>query len=339
MHYLITGGCGYIGSHIATLLHGQGHDVTIFDNLSNSSPEALQSLQSLCENKISFQQIDLKDIDSLRRGFKQSERFDGVFHLAGIKELSNDDASAQLYFENNVQTTRNLCDIMFEFRVFKLVYGSSSTVYGAPEKLPLNELCSTKPVSPYGNSIMRAEADLFKRAFEHPEWRIAALRCFNTIGSHPDGSIGDAPAIARDSLVNTLFEVLQGKLDYAPVWGNDYHTHDGTSIRDYVHVMDVAEASLLALKYLEQNKGFETFNIGTGRGYSVMDMLFEAQEVTGHPVPFTLKPRREHDHSEILADTRKSSALLGWKATRGLDAMLKDHWKYAVHTTLEKAPA
>ncbi len=338
MHYLITGGCGYIGSHTAISLHEKGHSVTLFDNFSSSTQASLEALQDLCNDKLRFIHVDLKDIESIRNGFSQSERFDGVIHAASISHPNPSSNDIDSIYENNVKGTQNLCDVMYEYRVFNMVFASSASVYGKPEKSPLNELCRLDPQSPFGYAKRLAESELVRRSLEHPEWRISSLRYFNVGGSHPCATIGSKVSNSDTDIFSELTKVICGDASFFPIFGNTFHTHDGTSVQDYVHVLDVASANISALKYNNENKGFEVFNVGTGIGHSVIDILLKSQEISGFAIPSVVKDKRESDFSEVIADQRKSTTLLKWRPQYSIDSLLKDHWRYTFQAEVTNAP-
>ncbi|APD92388.1 UDP-glucose 4-epimerase GalE (plasmid) [Alteromonas mediterranea] len=338
MHYLITGGCGYIGGHTAIKLHEEGHSVTLFDNFSSSTQASLEALQDLCDEKLRFIHVDLKDIDSLRSGFSQSERFDGVIHAASTSPSNSNSSNIDYVYENNVKATQNLCDVMFEYRVFNLVFASSASVYGRPTKLPLSELCRMDPQSPFGHAKRLAESELARRSIEHPEWRISSLRYFNVGGSHPCATIGSKLSSSDTSIFSELTKVICGDTSFFPIFGDSFHTHDGTSVQDYVHVLDVASANISALEYNDKNKGFEVFNVGTGIGYSVIDILQKSQEVSGLVIPSVLKEKRDNEFSEVISDQRKSITLLKWQPKYSIDALLKDHWRHTFQSEVSNAP-
>jgi UDP-glucose 4-epimerase len=331
MHYIITGGTGYIGSHMAALLHSHGHRVTVLDNFSNSSHSSLSRLQKLCDNKIRFMEVDLRDETILESAFLTAsiqQRVDGVLHFAGLKAVGESSVQPIEYYQNNVSGTVNLTKVMAKHRIYSLVFSSSATVYGVPESLPLKETHPTSATNVYGRTKLMCENFLHDLSLSHPEWRIAALRYFNPVGAHPSGEIGEEPNGTPNNLMPYVFDVACGKRNELNVFGGDYKTHDGTGVRDYIHVVDLVEGHACALEYLEKNKGFETFNLGTGQGYSVLDMVFETEKLTRTRVPYRISSRRLGDVGTVYASVKKAKAILNWEASRSLPVMIKDQWRW-----------
>ncbi len=331
MHYLITGGAGYIGSHMAALLHEQGHRITILDNFSNSTHAALSRLQNLCNNEIHFMQVDVCDKALLDAAFKTASLrvpIDGVLHFAGLKAVGESNEQPLRYYQNNVSGTLALCEIMEKHRIFSLVFSSSATVYGTPEVLPVNENCRTNTINPYGSSKLMCENILTDLSHSSSKWHISLLRYFNPAGAHPSGEIGEEPNGVPNNLLPYVFDVASGLREHVNVFGDDYDTKDGTGVRDYIHVMDLVEGHAAALNYLDKNPGVHTFNLGCGKGYSVFDIVNAIRTHTNASIPIKLAPRRKGDLGTVYADPKKASALLEWKAVRDLDTMISDQWRW-----------
>lgn len=333
MHYLITGGAGYIGSHMAALLHHQGHRVTVLDNFSNSTPEALDRLQQLCNHAINFCNTNICDPVQLRIAFAEAmaiEPITAVLHFAGLKSVGESHLNAIAYYQTNVSGTITLCDVMREFKVWSLVFSSSATVYGDPEKLPVNELCKTgNTTNPYGTSKWMCEKALQDIAFSHPCWRIAVLRYFNPAGAWENGLLGEQPRGTPNNLLPYVFDVALGVRPGVKIFGDNYTTSDGTGERDYIHVMDLVEGHAAALKYLEKNPGLDVFNLGCGRAYSVKQVIQKVAELTQRSIPFKVEQRRDGDLAVVYADATKALKLLQWEARRDLTAMLQDQWAWS----------
>lgn len=326
---LITGGAGYIGSHTALLLLNSGAQVTVIDNLSNSSVKSLERISDLTGKTPEFLQLDIRNLSDLQSLFHE-KTFDAVIHFAGLKAVGESVAQPLAYYENNVTGTLNLLRSMFEVGLKTIVFSSSATVYGDPETLPINEDAPRSATNPYGRSKLIIEdilSDLFKA---NNDWRIARLRYFNPVGAHPSGMIGEDPRGIPNNLMPYISKVGAGKLERLSVFGNDYPTPDGTGVRDYIHVMDLAAGHLSALDYLFSKSSGEllTVNLGTGRGYSVLEMIESFQRCSGRKVPYMISDRRPGDIASCYADTALANQLLGWSATRGIDEMCADTWRW-----------
>jgi UDP-glucose 4-epimerase len=331
MHYIITGGCGYIGGHMAILLNEQGHRVTILDNFSNSSHQALHRLQNLCNNKLNFMELDVCDTGQLDTAFTVAELKEpiaGVLHFAGLKAVGESSSLPLKYYQNNLISTLSLIEIMQKRRVFKLVFSSSATVYGDPENLPVNENAPTSTTNPYGATKLICENILQDVAMSHPEWRIVLLRYFNPVGAHASGKFGEEPNGTPNNLMPYVFDVASGQREQVNVFGDDYDTSDGTGVRDYIHVTDLVEGHAAALRYLDNEKGVHTFNLGTGNGFSVMEMIRKTEEITGQPVPYKIQARRQGDLGAVYGDVRKAKALLKWRASHTIEDMISDQWRW-----------
>jgi UDP-glucose 4-epimerase len=325
---LVTGGTGYIGSHTVLQLLEAGQQVVILDNYSNSSSESLTRVEKITGKKATLYEGDIKDSELLNEIFSKHE-IDGVIHFAGLKAVGESVALPLKYYENNVYGTLNLCKAMDEHNVKNIVFSSSATVYGDPTELPLHEKLPTgTPTNPYGQSKLMVElmlTDLYKA---DNEWNIVLLRYFNPAGAHPSGLIGEDPNGIPNNLMPFITQVATGKREYLSVFGDDYDTPDGTGVRDYIHVDDLAAGHLKALNKLEQNAGLVTYNLGTGQGYSVLDMVTNFEKASGQKVPYKVTPRRSGDVAACYADPKLAAEELGWTAQKGLKEMCEDSWRW-----------
>lgn len=329
---LITGGAGYIGSHTALQLIESGHSVLILDNLCNSSREAVARLELLSHSHVDFIEGDIRDAALLDEIFS-TYAIDAVLHFAGLKAVAQSVRRPMDYYANNVVGTLNLCQAMARAHVFNLVFSSSATVYGEPTVMPIVESHGTgKPANPYGRSKLVIEELLSDLALADARWNIAVLRYFNPIGAHQSGLIGEAPNGRPNNLLPCLTEVASGQRAALTVYGNDYPTVDGTCIRDYIHVLDLAEGHLKALQVLQDDEhGLHVWNLGTGSGYSVLQIISAFEDVTGLRIPYRFAPRRAGDVAECRADASKAGRELGWRAQRELTQMLIDSWRWQTH--------
>lgn len=326
MAILITGGAGYIGSHTVLTLLDQGKDVIVFDNLSNSSAESLARVARICNRTPTFYQGDILDRDSLRAIFSNHE-IETVIHFAGLKSVGESVNKPIEYYQNNVAGSIILLEEMLAANVKKLIFSSSATVYGVPEFVPLTESARVGgTTNPYGTSKVMVEQILKDFSLAHPDFSITALRYFNPVGAHPSGLIGEDPNGKPNNLLPFITQVAIGKLAKLFVYGNDYDTPDGSGVRDYIHVMDLAEGHLSALNSLEP--GFNVYNLGTGFGYSVIQIIEEFERVTGVKVPFEIVSRRPGDIAECWASAELAQLKLGWSAKRNLSDMLMDAWRW-----------
>jgi len=327
---LVTGGAGYIGSHTCTLLLQDGYDVTVVDNLCNSSVVALDRIGELAGCQPKFIRADLRDAMLLEEVL-QSQQFDAVIHFAGLKAVGESVSRPVAYFDNNVSGTVNLLKAMDRANVKTFVFSSSATVYGDPQSLPLTEKvpCSGT-ANPYGRTKLMVEDILADLYASDSEWRIARLRYFNPVGAHPSGRIGEDPRGVPNNLMPYISQVAGGTRECLSVYGNDYPTPDGTGVRDYIHVMDLAQGHLAALDYLSAKVRGEllTTNLGTGRGISVLEMVNAFVSVTGQNVPYKIVERRPGDVACCYADASLAGRLLGWRATRGVEEMCADTWRW-----------
>lgn len=325
---LVTGGCGYIGSHTALCLAEAGHQVVVLDNLCNSSEVAIERVRELTGRPIDLVVGDIRDTDCLRRVFVD-HFVDAVMHFAGLKAVGESVERPLAYYENNVGGTIALLEAMCLAGVRQLVFSSSATVYGDPERLPVTEqMPADRATNSYGRNKSMIESILSDLGAADPDWCVAVLRYFNPVGAHPSGRIGEDPLGVPNNLSPYIARVAVGALPALPVYGNDYETIDGTGVRDYIHVMDLAEGHLAALDYLKEHRRSGVWNLGTGRGVSVLEMVDAFRRVSGRPILTEFKPRRDGDIAACWADPSKASRELHWSATRGLDAMVEDTWRW-----------
>lgn len=328
MHILVTGGAGYIGSHTCVELLNQGYDVTILDNLVNSSEIAVERIEELSGKKVNFHQVDLLDENDVQAVFKQAEKIDAVIHFAGLKAVGESVEKPLAYYHNNLTGTLHLLRVMRDHQVQNFVFSSSATVYGDPATVPILENFPLSCTNPYGQTKLMVEEilrDLFK---SDPTWNIALLRYFNPIGAHTSGRIGENPNGIPNNLMPYITQVAIGKLEQLAVFGNDYPTPDGTGVRDFIHVVDLAIGHLRALEKLTQNPGLVTYNLGTGQGYSVLDVVHAFEKASGRAIPYTIAPRRSGDIAQCYADPSLALKELGWRAERGIDEMCADSWHW-----------
>jgi UDP-glucose 4-epimerase len=324
---LVTGGAGYIGSHTCLELLQAGHEVRVVDNLSNASPEALRRVEKLTGKQAELVEADLRDAPALERVFLTGP-YEAVVHFAGLKAVGESVEQPLRYFENNVGGTLNLLDCMARHKVKRLVFSSSATVYGDPAKVPLTEDLPLSATNPYGRTKLVIEdicRDLYR---SDPSWRIALLRYFNPVGAHESGVIGEDPRGVPNNLMPYLLQVAVGRRPQLDVFGGDWPTPDGTGVRDYIHVVDLARGHLAALAKLDALGGCVPLNLGTGRGVSVLEMVKAMSGAVGRELPYRLVARRPGDVAVTYADPSRARALLGWQAERGLDAMCADGWRW-----------
>jgi UDP-glucose 4-epimerase len=325
---LVTGGAGYIGSHTCVVLLEAGWDVVVVDNLANSSEVALARVRELAPNgNLSFHRVDLLDEAGLEAAFAERP-VDAVVHFAGLKAVGESVEQPLKYYENNVAGTVQLLKVMQRHGVRDLVFSSSCTVYGDPEEIPVTESAPLGAANPYGRTKLYIEEMLRDVAASEPGWRMALLRYFNPVGAHPSGRIGEDPTGVPNNLMPYVMQVAVGRRDHVTVHGGDYPTPDGTGVRDYIHVVDLAEGHLAALRALERIEGAVPVNLGTGNGYSVLDVVRAASVAVGRDIPYEIGPRRPGDVAAVWADPASARALLGWTATRSLDDMVADHWRW-----------
>lgn len=324
---LVTGGAGYIGSHTCVELLQAGYAVVVADNLCNSKREAIGRVERITGRTVAFHQCDVRDRAALRAIFAE-RAIDAVVHFAGLKAVGESVAEPLRYYDNNVCGTLALCEAMADAGVRKLVFSSSATVYGDPDAVPIKEDHPLRPANPYGRSKAMVEAmlqDLFR---SDPTWKIALLRYFNPVGAHESGLIGEDPNGVPNNLMPFIAQVAVGRLEALNVFGSDYPTPDGTGVRDYIHVVDLARGHLAALEALAASAEVLTANLGTGRGYSVLEMVAAFQRAAGKDLPYRIAPRRPGDIASCYADPGLAQRLLGWRAERGLDQMCQDTWRW-----------
>ena len=327
MHILVTGGTGFIGSHACVALMASGHQATVIDDLSNSQREVLDRVEKISGKRPVFVEGDVRDQDLLRAIFKQRP-VDAVIHFAGLKAVGESVAQPLRYYDCNVGGAIALCEVMAEAGVKTLIFSSSATVYGDPASVPIREDFPRSATNPYGASKLMIEDILADLAKSDGEWRIARLRYFNPVGAHESGLIGESPSGIPNNLMPFVAQVATGQRERLSVFGNDYPTPDGTGVRDYIHVMDLAEGHVAALDYLQNHSGLLTVNLGTGCGYSVLDMVRAFEKASGRPVPYAIMPRRPGDVAACYADPALVKKLLGWSAKRGIDEMCRDGWRW-----------
>lgn len=326
-YVLLTGGAGYIASHTAIVLQQAGYDVLALDNLCNSSAESLRRVAQITGKDVPLIEADIRDEAALRAVFARYD-IHAVVHFAGLKAVGESTQLPLKYYDYNVAGTVTLCRVMADAGVKSLVFSSSATVYGAAAQVPIAETSARSATNPYGQSKLMIEHILQDLAASDAQWRIALLRYFNPVGAHPSGLIGEDPNGIPNNLMPFISQVAVGKRDKLSVFGADYPTHDGTGVRDYIHVLDLADGHLKALQYIEQHTGVDAFNLGTGQGYSVLDMVKAFAEVNAVDVPYQLVERRPGDVAICYANPSKAAELLGWRAERGLVEMVRDSWNW-----------
>ena len=324
---LVTGGAGYIGSHTCVELLNAGFDVTVFDNFCNSQPEALARVERITGKKPTLIEGDLRDRGALV-GALQHSGATAVIHFAGLKAVGESVQNPLDYYDNNVVGTLRLLEAMTEFAVKTLVFSSSATVYGDPQRLPLKEDHPLSTTNPYGQTKLVIEEMLRDLYRSDPAWHISILRYFNPVGAHASGLIGEDPQGTPNNLLPFVAQVAVGRREFLNVWGNDYTTPDGTGVRDYIHVVDLALGHLKALEWLQKHSECQAINLGTGVGYSVLDMVSAFEQASGKSVPFKVGPRRAGDIAACYADPARALALLGWSAERDMQAMCTDAWRW-----------
>ena len=327
MAVLVTGGAGYIGSHTCVELLESGEEIVIVDNFVNSKPEALERIREITGKDFKFYEVDLLDREGLDRVFAQNQ-IDAVIHFAGLKAVGESVAQPLRYYHNNITGTLILCELMEKYGVKKLVFSSSATVYGAPESVPIREDARLTTTNPYGSTKLYIEGILRDLWVADKDWSIALLRYFNPIGAHKSGLIGEDPNGIPNNLVPYIAKVAVGALEKVHVFGNDYPTPDGTGVRDYIHVVDLAKGHVAAIKKLEQKPGLFICNLGTGKGYSVLDVIKAYEKACGKTLPYVIDPRRPGDIATVYADPAKAKNELGWEAQYGIEEMCADSWKW-----------
>ena len=324
---LVTGGAGYIGSHTVVELLQAGRDLVIFDNLSNSSSRVLERIEAITGIRPRFIEGDIRDAGALTAAFRDFP-VTSVIHFAGLKAVGESVAEPARYYDNNVVGSLRLCEAMAEAGVKQMVFSSSATVYGDPHAVPIRENFPLQATNPYGRTKLHIEEMLRDFAGGDPSWRIALLRYFNPVGAHASGLIGEDPRGVPNNLMPYVSQVAIGRRAELGVFGNDYPTPDGTGVRDYIHVVDLAKGHLAALSALERADGVLTVNLGTGCGYSVLEVIAAFEKASGQRVPYNIKPRRPGDVAACYADPALARQLLGWSASLDLDAMCRDAWRW-----------
>ena len=324
---LVTGGAGYIGSHTCVELLNAGYRVVVVDNLSNSKVDSLQRVQTLTGQELTFHQADLRSTKAIKDIFRR-EMIDAVIHFAGLKAVGESTEIPLAYYQNNIGGTTNLLEAMLEFGCKSIVFSSSATVYGEPETLPLDEQAPLSAHNPYGRTKLYIEYMLKDLAAANPAWNISILRYFNPVGAHASGDIGEDPLGIPNNLMPYITKVAVGELAQLPVFGDDYDTPDGTCIRDYIHVVDLAKGHIAALRKLEQHPGLVIHNLGTGQGYSVLDVIQAFEKVTGRAIDYRIEGRRAGDAPAVYSDPTKAAKELGWQAELGLEDMCRDAWHW-----------
>ena len=330
MKILVTGGAGYIGSHTCVELLNEGHDVVVVDNLSNSSLESLRRVEKITDKKIKFYEVDILDKDKLNEVFL-SETIDAVIHFAALKAVGESVEKPLDYYHNNITGTLNLCEVMSDNGVKNIVFSSSATVYGDPEQVPIPETAPLSTTNPYGATKLMTEQILMDLQKADPNWNVVILRYFNPIGAHKSGLIGEDPNGIPNNLVPYITQVAVGKLEKLSVFGDDYDTKDGSGVRDYIHVVDLAQGHVSALQKLKPGDGVSIYNLGTGIGYSVLEMVKAFSDVVGKNIPYSIEERRPGDIATCYADAKKAKEELGWSAKRDLKEMCIDAWNWQVN--------
>jgi len=327
MAILITGGAGYIGSHTCVELLNAGYEIVVVDSFSNSKPESLKRVSEITGKDFKFYNVDLLDRTDLEKVFLEN-KIDAVIHFAGLKAVGESVKTPLRYYYNNITGTLNLCKVMQNYGVKKMVFSSSATVYGMPKRMPISEDFPLQATNPYGRTKLMIEKILRDLYVSDNSWSIALLRYFNPIGAHPSGRIGEDPNGVPNNLMPYITQVAIGKLKELKVFGNDYPTVDGTGVRDYIHVVDLAIGHLMALEKVMENTGVDAYNLGTGKGYSVLEIVSAFEKVTGIKIPYKIVDRRPGDVAICYADPTKAKKELGWVAERGIEEMCADSWRW-----------
>ena len=328
MAILVTGGAGFIGSHTCVELLNAGYDVVIADNLYNASEKAVDRVKQITGKDLKFYKADIRDKEAMNEIFEKEE-IESVIHFAGLKAVGESVVKPLEYYENNIAGTLVLCDVMRNHGVKNIIFSSSATVYGDPAFIPITEECPKGTcTNPYGWTKWMLEQILTDLHTADPEWNVVLLRYFNPIGAHESGLIGEDPKGIPNNLMPYISQVAVGKLEKLGVFGDDYDTPDGTGVRDYIHVVDLAKGHVKAINYIFSNPGLDVINLGTGVGYSVLDMVKAFSKACGKEIPYEIKPRRAGDIAMCYADPAKAARVLGWKAEKGLDEMCADTWRW-----------
>ena len=328
MKILVTGGTGYIGSHTVVELIKAGHEVVIFDNLYNSKLVTLDYIEEITGVKPKFYKADMLRPEEMEPIFRENT-FDAVIHFAGLKAVGESVEKPLLYYENNISGTINLCKLMNKYGCKKIIFSSSATVYGSPKTCPITEDFPLSTTNPYGTTKLYLERILTDLTVPDPEWKVILLRYFNPIGADESGLIGESPNGIPNNLMPYIIQVALGKLPELGVFGNDYDTHDGTGVRDYIHVTDLALGHVAAVDRIQKTESVDIYNLGTGTGYSVLDIVKAFEAANGITIPYSIKPRRAGDIATCFANPEKAKAELGWEAKYDLERMCKDSWNFA----------
>ena len=330
MAVLVTGGAGFIGSHTCVELLGAGEEVVIIDNFSNSKPQVLDKIREITGKNFKFYEVDLLDEQGVKRVFDENPDIDSVIHFAALKAVGESVQKPLEYYHNNLTGTLVLCKQMRDHNVKKIVFSSSATVYGSPASLPIRENFPLSTTNPYGSTKLMIEMILKDLCVPDKDWSVALLRYFNPIGAHPSGLIGEEPDGIPNNLLPYVARVACGELECLSVFGDDYDTPDGTGVRDYIHVVDLAKGHLCAINWVRNNKGADAFNLGTGQGYSVLQIVHAFEKYSGRKVNYKIAPRRPGDIAACYADPSKAKEVLGWEAHLGIEEMCRDSWNYIV---------
>jgi len=324
---LVTGGAGYIGSHTCIELSKAGFDFVVYDNLCNASKESLSRVEKIIGKEVKFVEGDIRDSDALQKVFNTFE-IDSVIHFAGLKAVGESVEKPLSYYDNNVSGTVVLCEVMKKNNCKKIVFSSSATVYGDPHTTPIKEDFPLSATNPYGRSKLFIEEILRDLFVSDNEWKVVLLRYFNPVGAHKSGTIGEDPNGIPNNLMPFISQTAVGKREQLSVFGGDYDTHDGSGVRDYIHVVDLADGHVKALNKISELDDVLTVNLGTGNGYSVLDMVKAFEKASGKKVPYTIAPRRAGDIAKCFADPSYAKEVLGWEAVRGIDEMCEDSWRW-----------
>ena len=327
MKILVSGGTGYIGSHTCVELLNKGYEVVAFDNLYNSKIDVVDRVEKITGRKLVFYKADMLDKESMRPIFEE-HKFDAVIHFAALKAVGESVQKPLAYYKNNISGSLNLCELMNEYGCKRIIFSSSATVYGAPKTVPITEDFPLSTTNPYGSTKLMLERIFSDFCVPDPEWSVVLLRYFNPIGAHESGLLGESPNGIPNNLMPYIAQVAIGKLECLGVFGNDYPTHDGTGVRDYIHVVDLSLGHLKALAKIRKDKGVDAYNLGTGKGYSVLDVVAAFEKASGKKVKYQIKPRRPGDIAECYANPEKAKKLLGWEAIYGIEEMCRDSWNF-----------
>ena len=325
---LVTGGAGFIGSHTCIELLNNGNEVVVVDNLYNASKKSLEVVERVTGKKVTFYEVDIRDEKKLNEVFEKEQNIFGVIHFAGLKAVGESCQIPLKYYDNNVAGTTTLCRVMEKNNCKNIIFSSSATVYGDPHALPIREDFPLSVTNPYGRTKLMLEeilGDIYKA---DNEWNVVLLRYFNPIGAHESGDLGEDPKGIPNNLLPYVMQVAVGKLEKVNVFGNDFDTHDGTGVRDYIHVVDLARGHVAALKKLEKGSGLTKYNLGTGIGYSVLDIVKSASAAVGRDLPYVIGPRRAGDIAACYADATKAKEELGWEALYDVKRMCEDSWRW-----------